>query len=325
MKDLVSVIVPVYNVEKYIEKCVRSILTQTYSQLEIILIDDGATDQSGERCDLLALEDSRIHVIHKTNGGLSSARNAGLDYATGEFICFVDSDDAIHSEMIATLKGFLDQESADIGMCKFVMVGEKGNVYQQSQELDPLKLVAIGKLEAQLALLENNDLRSQYIVVWNKLYRAALFSEIRFPEGKLHEDEATTFLLLYQAKKIVYYNKPLYYYLDRPGSIMAGGIGEKRFDLFDAYITRMHFYLENQEVELFRRTLIQAVHMLCQYIKWSEHTPGKNTALIEKYHGVLHEEYRSHKKSFTKAEKMELTLFGNWKLYYIIWKRMGSH
>lgn len=214
----VSVIVPVYNVEKYLPKCIDSIMKQSYSKLDIILVDDGSTDASGAICDSYATKDSRITVLHKRNGGLSDARNHGLDKATGEYVLFVDSDDYIHPQMVAILMEALEKNAADIAVCGFREVREEETITPPDIGESEKIASAFSGNEKYEQLYFNN---LQTVVAWNKLYRRHIFEKLRYPVGKLQEDEYIIHLLLYEAQKLVYIKADLYYYVQRQNSIMG--------------------------------------------------------------------------------------------------------
>lgn len=246
MNPTISVIVPIYNVEKYLGKCIESIINQTYSNLEIILVDDGSPDNCGDICDYYASKDRRIKVIHKENGGLSDARNAGLDFAKGEYINFIDSDDYINKGFYEVLINLVISNNADIAQCAFLKVYENDNT--NTNPLVNEKITVLNNIEALNNLF--NDYYVTTSVVWNKLYRKELFTEIRFPKGKIHEDEFTTFKVLFKSKKVVTTSKPLYYYLQRSNSIMGENFNVKRLDFLEAYSSQISFYNENRLVDL---------------------------------------------------------------------------
>lgn len=206
-----SVIVPVYKVEAYLEKCVSSILNQIFQDFEVILVDDGSPDNCGAICDKLAKTDCRIKVIHKKNGGLSDARNVGIEAAKGEYIGFVDSDDWIAPEMYEKLMQAACESKADIAVCGVYRVKKdkitslhvfkQENVYEHNEGM--LKILS-------------NQIKSY---AWNKIYRKSLFENLRYPVGRNYEDLATTYLLFEQAKRVVCIKYIGYYYLQRPASI----------------------------------------------------------------------------------------------------------
>lgn len=321
MSDLISIIVPVYNVEKYLDKCIKSIISQTYHNLEIILVDDGSSDRCAEICDGYAEKDSRIAVIHKENGGLSSARNAGLKIAKGNYINFVDSDDYIDKKMIDGMLQAAVKNTADIVICDYTTVDEYGKLCCENlEQFNTGEVIEIGKHESQMIYLTNCSRRKSFVVVWNKLYKRELFKNIRFPVGRLHEDEAVTYRLLYEAKKIMYIKKSYYFYVERKGSIMASAFNKKRFDLFDAYIERLKFYKENNEKELYKKVVFLYMHMLCQYAEWSGKTGMQNKGEITQYYNLLLDNVKLDNIDVTIRQKIELRLFRHFNIYKKLWK-----
>lgn len=211
---LISVIVPVYKVEKYLNRCIDSIIKQTYHNLEIILVNDGSPDNSGKICDEYVKKDKRIKVIHKPNGGLSDARNYALEIAEGEYIGFVDSDDYIKEDMFQTLYDLCEENKADISIISFYeMIEDKVIAVRNSGELQ-----IMDKIEAIKELLIDTKIQSY---AWNKLFRKELFVGTRFPTGKNFEDIATTLILFEKCNKIVRLEKPKYYYVRRNDSIVG--------------------------------------------------------------------------------------------------------
>ncbi len=249
MNDVISVIVPIYNVEQYLEKCIQSIQNQTYQNLEIILVDDGSPDACGKICDDYAAKDQRIKVIHKENGGLSDARNFGIDAATGKYFFFVDSDDYIHCDIVRILYEAVKANGAQVSVCSYQSVDEQETVaYEQpyTGKIEPVVMTE-KQLYDPLYYFEK---RVEFIVAWNKLYHHSLFDGVRYPKGKLHEDEFTTYKLLYKAKGVVYVDSPLYYYVQRSSSIMGQQFNEKRLHALEAMMERMDFYGEKNEERL---------------------------------------------------------------------------
>lgn len=232
MEKLVSVIVAVYNIEEYLPRCVDSILAQTYRNLEIILVDDGSKDQSGSICDSYAEKDRRIKVIHKKNGGLSDARNAGMDAASGEYIGFVDGDDWIDPNMYEMLFSALKDKRADLAVCRYRQIS-------RTRTLDGSVDRAI-LFEAQEALQVYVEEREEYAIqnaAWNKLYRKELLEGNLFPEGRWYEDIVFATEALARAGRCIYLDIALYnYIIDREESIMNCRINSRTFtDQIPAY------------------------------------------------------------------------------------------
>ena len=252
MNELISIIVPVYKVEEYLARCVDSILSQSYRQLEIILVDDGSPDASGEICDAYAQRDDRIKVIHKINGGLSDARNAGIAQASGSYLTFLDSDDWIHESYITYLYELLKVNDADISLCNFLKTTKEEVPVEPIQGSEAV-LSNEAVLERYIDL--GDDFHPQLVMACGKLFKAKLFDTIRFPVGRLHEDEFTTYKLFHFAKKSVLSTKPLYYYWQREDSIMGLGFKTKnKMDYLDALAERASFFHDKGRKALSDRT-----------------------------------------------------------------------
>lgn len=236
-----DVIVPVYNVEDYLTKCVESILAQSFQNFRLILVDDGSTDNSGAICDGFAERDDRIVVLHKKNGGLSSARNAGLDISDAPYICVIDSDDYIDERMFEELYRAIDENQADISLCNFRYVYSDGDRPDNvGEEQLPIENELISGLDALKKLY--TPYGYYYVVAWNKMYSKRLFEKIRYPEGRYHEDEFVVHEIFYMCKKIACVKKPMYYYVQRSGSIMAQKKEKLSYDAVDAFHARRRFF-----------------------------------------------------------------------------------
>lgn len=230
VKPLVSIIVPVYNVSSCISRCLKSLSSQTYKNTEIIFVDDGSTDESGLVCDEFTITHHNSKVIHKSNGGLSDARNCGIDNATGEYLYFFDSDDVIHPNTIEILVSLAQKYKADI------VEHEYKKLYEEdvSQEWNLTESTVI-EFTQQPECLRNILLNTTYsVVAWNKLYKSTLFATIRFPFGKLYEDEFTTPYAVELAENYVKTNLVLHTYVQRPQSIMHQGYSPKSLDAIEA-------------------------------------------------------------------------------------------
>ena len=238
MQEKISIIVPVYNVEAYLEKCVESILKQTYTNLEILLVNDGSTDKSGELCDKLALRDHRIRVIHKENGGLSDARNRGIDEASSNLIGFIDSDDYIDEDMYETLYRQMVASKADLSMCGHY------DVYHQipEKQVAEIKTWELMPEEAIKMVMEAKILS---VTAVNKLYKKALFEQLRFRIGKIAEDAFIMVDLIHQCSKIVATNEKKYYYVHRENSITTQKFSLKFLNVIEAYEQNAKMISEN--------------------------------------------------------------------------------
>lgn len=245
MSELISIVIPVYNVEKYLERCVKSVINQTYKNIEIILVDDGSKDKSGALCDEFAKLDDRIIVIHKENGGLSDARNYGLNIAKGELIGFVDSDDYITEDMFESLYKTIVKNNADISIVSFYEMYNGKLIGMRNSG----KLEVFSKIEAMKELLIDTKIQSY---AWNKLFRKKLFDDLKFPTGKNFEDIATTLLLFEKCEKIALLEEPKYYYLRRDDSII-GVKNSKTYTDYLEVIFDKYLYLKDKypEIELY--------------------------------------------------------------------------
>lgn len=268
-KELISVIIPVYKVEQYLDRCVKSVVDQTYKNLEIILIDDGSPDNCPQMCDKWAKSDFRIKVIHKKNGGLSSARNTGIEIARGKYIAFVDSDDYIQKEMYEKLCEVIDKHKADMAICNFLCVDEEGHLINGKNSNKAIKNETIYGRE----ILTNRIWEKQgwhWVVAWPRLYSCKLFENICFPVGKLHEDEFTAHLFWDKCKKVICVEEAYYNYVQRTDSITNEKYSVKRLDIAEALLERLRFMIDNNYSEesihscynLYYSVLIEAYRML---------------------------------------------------------------
>ena len=223
----ISVIVPVYKVEQYIHRCVDSILEQTFSDIQVILVDDGSPDICGEICEEYARRDGRIRVIHKENGGLSDARNAGIPCAEGKYIIFIDSDDYIGEDMLEYLYTNITEADADMATCGCIDVYSDRT---EPQKEEPV-FVCSGE-EAFRYILRGHTIRGE---IWNKLIRKSLVENLRFPKGRLYEDIYYTADLMQRVRKVSVGTKPEYYYLHRADSITGKAYRPQVFDIIDGY------------------------------------------------------------------------------------------
>lgn len=265
---LISIIVPVYQVKDYIDECLESLLRQTHTKLEIILVDDGSTDGSGEVCDRYANRETRVQVLHQDNQGLSAARNAGLEFAKGEYVAFVDSDDVVLPDFIETLYELLDEYRADIAACAYVKCStkkmgyiKKGLLRASTERYEHASIGGISKWCEKLKKRQELCMTSEETlcrwhgkykkwetVVWNKLYRRSIFEGgkegiLRFPVGWLHEDILSSHLFIANAERVVITRRKLYLYRNRAGSITNRGITKRlRHENLQAQRERMAFF-----------------------------------------------------------------------------------
>ena len=313
MAHLVSIIVPIYKVECYLRQCVDSLLAQTYENLEIILVDDGSPDRCGAICDEYAGVDARVKVVHKQNGGLSDARNAGLRAAAGEFILFIDSDDLMNVHMVEYMLDELLRQDADISVCMFQDFEDGHDVDVQQNVKCGNTLVQPGR-ETILDIYNGKGEKTAF-VAWNKLYRRKLFLDyqIEYPVGRIHEDTFTTYQLLYHARKTAVLQVPMYYYRMRAGSIMSSGISVKKCtDGTDAGCSEMAFYAEHGDRELLSRSFCYHCRRAMERYALAGRLddPGERTAcrtyIMDTYRKTLHNYGNQVSISFAKRTAIRL-------------------
>lgn len=287
-----SVIVPVYNVEPYLCACVDSILGQTFRDFELILVDDGSTDGCPAICDAYVERDSRVRVIHKDNGGLSSARNAGMRATRAELLSFIDSDDFVHPQMLEALVApLLADASVGVAMCAYRRCDGEDECDMGIKKLPAPEIMgAVCALET----VYGNAVPNITFVAWNKVYRRELFekSGVEYPEGKLYEDGFTTYRLLYEAEKVALVDEQLYFYRVRPGSIVSGKkrVDERRMDELDADIEAWEFFRD--KVRSLATASTKALLRTCMCI-WSDagedgYGPAAKKRAMDVYKDVWH-------------------------------------
>lgn len=272
-EPVISVIVPVYRVEKYLRRCVDSILGQTYKNLDIVLVDDGSNDNCPSICDEYSMVDTRVNSLHKSNGGLSDARNFGIEHAKGDFLVFVDSDDYINSNMIRKLYESLVENDSDIAICGFDYVDESGNKLPKQKRLS---ISGAYNKEDIYHFYDREGVSWVLGVAWNKLYRKKLFSTLRYPKGKLHEDDFISFHLYAQIDKVSFINENLYFYTQRSYSIMGDKLNIRHVDGVEALLNRIDFALETKRFYLIPNTEDRAFGILFSLATKAIHESDKS-------------------------------------------------
>ena len=321
---LISVIVPVYKVEPYLHRCVDSILAQTFTDFELILVDDGSPDNCGAICDEYAAKDSRIHVIHQQNGGLSAARNAGIDLAfahsDSQWLSFIDSDDWVHPEYLDILYKAAAPDEIGIRVCGYCEPTETIMPVISPEQRSPTFL-------SPESLWCSNYVNAT--VAWGKLYRKPLFQAHRYPDGKIHEDEFITYLLLFSEKTIAYINAPLYCYFKNPSGIMLSSWKNARLAYLDAKDEQIRYFAENGFQD--------ACHFTVQkYASWSIDKLNRLKAQtsIESQKGLkcirrrlrrFISRHRNEFPSWKKREIYELVFPHIFQFYHFIGKLLGRH
>lgn len=299
IQNIISVIVPVYKVEEWLDQCISSIINQTYRDVEIILVDDGSPDRCPQMCDEWAKKDKRIRVIHKENGGLSDARNAGLDICTGEWITFVDSDDWLHHQALEKMIDLVQSEHAKLVMASYQQVGE--NELVDEVDISNVSYDIIGYEDAVMMLYQKGKAQ---VVSWGKLYHRSLWTQHRFPVGKVNEDEFTTYKLMYDSQKMVFTTCALYYYRIREESIMSDLAKNQNLDILDALWERQNFFEEHQ-IDNLAKININALlsKLLDKAVLVKDGTPMKKN-IMEQLTDIV-----EYKAEFTKQNVVKRWLF----------------
>ena len=275
-EPLISVIVPVYNVETYLDQCMESIVAQSYRHMEILVVDDGSTDSSGEKCDHWAERDQRIRVIHQPNGGLSAARNTALDVMQGELVMMVDSDDVLHPDAATILLNAIQRHQADLAVGGYTIVNEDENPVWPTTN-DAGKSHTYSQQEALMAIFYQNGLTHS---AWARIYRASLFDDIRYPAGLLYEDLAIIYPLLKKCNKVVKIDQVVYGYRQRENSILEH-FSPKRADVLKVCeeLEQRILVEDQQYVGAVRSRLLSAyfnILLLCNRDKTTNHQQLKD-------------------------------------------------
>lgn len=276
--DLVSVIVPVYSVEQFLPRCIDSVLTQTHENWELILIDDGSPDRSGDICDEYAANDARIRVIHQDNGGLSVARNTGLEHAAGDYITFVDSDDWLAPDFASAMLRHLVEYDADIAVAGLLRTTD-GTV---TTPMIPGSVMILDRDETMAKL--NGSLHTVLTVACAKLYRASTLEGVSFPPKRLHEDEFTTYRALAASRRVVVSDRQLYFYWQRPDSITGSAPTTRNWsDVVTAYRERQEFLETSFPEDVARLGRVELFRKLMHYRQWlgSDQSDERAAALVE--------------------------------------------
>lgn len=284
--SMISIIVPVYNVEKYLDRCVQSILIQSFKRFELILVNDGSTDNSFEICQKYRKKDSRVILISQENKGLSAARNTGLNNAHGDYICFIDSDDFIEKDYLKLLLNNLKSNNADISICEYFLSNEKGKKYSIVKLNEPKNISILSGKNTFNYFYEDNCVPN--VVAWNKLYKASLFKELRYKEGYYFEDEFIARPLFYAAKRVSFLREPLYNYVQRPGSIMNSAWNLKKYEDQQLMFEERIDYFKNNDRRLYK-------FAVQQYKNWIIGINYENCNNLDKlYLSKLQKEYRKY-------------------------------
>lgn len=321
MKDLISVIVPVYGADSYLETCVRSILNQTYKNLEIILVDDKSPDQSGQICDRLAMEDSRIKVIHREkNGGISAARNSGIDIAKGAFIGFSDCDDYMHSRNFEVLHRLLEDNQADIVVADYLEIEDGDNDHKEEEiNYENIHIERYGGVECMNHLLTERNVKT--ILPWNKLYRRKVFDAgHRFPDGINGEDDFCIPHLLCEADEVIYTDVVLYYWRKRPTSY-SRSFKLSRTTYLDVLEEREEFLKDKISDELKHRFLVHYMEILWDFYYLVKRNYPEEKERYKGYREKFRKKYEENKEflHISRKKKLKWDVFRKAILISDIW------
>lgn len=296
----VSIIIPIFNCEKHLRRCLGSVISQSFKNIEIILVNDGSTDNCGTICDEYASVDPRVLVIHQQNQGLSGARNSGLKVVTGDYLTFVDSDDFLNQTLIETLLNLCLSNQSEVAQCAF----KKGcsSTFKRNT-----KNIRINKYSNREALLSK---KLKVATACGKLYAKHLFDNITFPFGKAYEDEFTTYKLIYSSKYVSITNQKLYYYFQSTGSIMRNNERELSLDFIDAYNERMDFFKSRDETVLYERSKeLFCLSLMLTYIKCKRNRDNTNDK--EEMFNIYKQQFKKlkHYKPVNLLYKLMFSLF----------------
>ena len=258
--EKISIIIPVYNIEKYLKKCLDSVVNQTYQNLEIILVNDGSTDNSGKICEEYKRADSRIVLIHKENEGLSMARNTGLDIASGEYIFFVDSDDYISENMLETLYNSLLETQSDMAVCSIQYVDEAGKNVDSPFTFND---VVLGQNE--FWKIYSSTGHTECVVAWNKLYKRKILEQLYYPKGKTREDEFLLPYIVERCCKICTVSDKLVFYRQRKDSIMGYESKKSKLDYIEACFERMDLFIKRKNNFMVEDTTLRIIASVERY------------------------------------------------------------
>ena len=316
----ISVIVPVYKVEKYIHRCVDSILGQTFADYELILVDDGSPDNCSAICDEYAAKDSRIHVIHQANGGLSAARNAGIDWvfanSDSEWLTFIDSDDWVHPEYLERLLNAAVENCVAVSVC--------GYVTTEGEEPD----IAASEIIPRIWAPEDFyvEYRTNAITAWGKLYRKGCFEAVRFPDGKLHEDEFTTYKILFSLTSVAVESSSLYFYFMNSDGIIRTMWTPARMAALDALEEQIEYYQINGHEKAYECTADVVIQMACLMIRKIDDSAGNYQEFRKQLLRKLRTYIRRYKKrldisivnycyALEMAYPIRMKLYWYWKAF----------
>lgn len=316
---LVSIIVPVYNVEKYVERCLYSITNQTYRNLEVIIVDDGSPDRSGDICDAVAQNDDRLTVYHKSNGGLSDARNYGIAHANGDFITCIDSDDHVDADYIEYLVYLQKKYSAKMSICQHRVKYDNGSVKDKGKSGDEL----LNTYDCMEKLLYHEEVDTS---AWAKLYHRSLFDKVKYPTGKIFEDIGTTYALILQCDWIAVGFESKYNYIFHENSIVNGKFSPAKFDMVemtDRMAVEVLNRYEGLKEAITRRRVYARLSTINQMLYTSQYSDERdNLIAFVKAHS---QEILKNRRAPKRDKAAVLLLNINYNLYRLVWITYRKH
>lgn len=309
-QEKISIIITVYNEKPYIADCIESIRKQTYTNFEVIIVDDGSTDGSLALCEEISKRDARIALLaHEKNMGIACARNTGLKAATGEYIMFVNGDDMLEKNSLDTMKRVCDVNKADICVCDIAHLYD-GDVRRKSKYANGETEVLTGK-EFDMCYFLYPDTVVENISAWNKLFNAALFEETQFPDNSRYYDEATIFKLTNISPRIAYIHDALYVKRVNPKADRANEFTYKNYEIFDAFMDRLKFYEEQEQYDMMWYTLKKCMYWLYDFKNKATLHGCYDKRYTSKYSKKMNEFYKNNKTKFdiTSRDRKQIALF----------------
>lgn len=310
MEAKMTVAVAVYKTEKYLRRCIDSILHQTFKDFELILIEDGSPDRCGEICDVYAAKDRRIRVIHQRNKGLSAVRNRALDEAVGEYLAYVDSDDFLNERYLEILYRVAIRTNADITMCHYLPFESEEELFIERYDAEKVSYSVIDHMTALKNLTTFSDNSYiDYVVAWNKLYRRSIFEGVRYPEGKIYEDEAVAHRLIDRCDQFAVVEAVLYYYFHNPTGIMKSEFNLSQLQALEIYEEKIEFFKEKKGMEELFRSVVEMGYRVYD-AKW------KAVKASKKYSDKAAEVEKKYIDYYCKYRKVYKPSYGRYFDFY---------
>lgn len=303
---LISVLISVYNVELYLDDCIKSAVEQSYQNIQVVLVDDGSTDRSGKICDAWAERDERICVVHQDNKGVADARNKAIEVAKGEYLAFLDSDDLYHKDYLKVMYNTMQENDADIVQCSVErFIDEKQPPTDRELAQTPTEVLDARTMNARI--YTSGDV--EYTVVTNKIYKKKIFDTIRFPSGRIHEDTFTTFRLYYLADRVAVISAKIYYYRRRTSSIMTCEVSEKNINMLDAFEARMEYYAKIADRQLYCLCMERYLYSATVLYGKAKKSNKELARVFYSRAGEVYSKMKDNREQFTKCQMLKAYLF----------------